>query len=329
MQGPVLITGGTGFLGRHLVAELRSRPNPPVLRILTHRRRLSDGSEGIELVEGDICRFEDVVRAMDGCEQVYHLAGFVSRRREDADRLEEVHVGGTRNVCEAALKTHPKKIVHVSSSGTIAVSRDPVAKDETAPYPWELISRWPYYVAKARAEMEALRYAREHGLPIVVVNPALLLGPGDETGSSTGDVILFLKGQVFAVPRGGICFIDVRDAAWGLVAAMERGKPSERYLLGGCNWTIREFLEQLGRLVGKPVPTLEPPFWVARWSTRLLRVLYRWAGSHYDLDDVSLEMAYHYWFCDWSKARRELGFVPRDALETLQDTVRDLLSRQR
>lgn len=329
MSERILITGGTGFLGRHLVAHLRQMPGQPILRLLNYGPCPFRDLPGVEVIDGDIRRFDDVARAMEGCQKVYHLAGFVSRNPAHRERLFEVHVQGTRNVCEAALRYKPEKIVAVSSSGTIAVSRDPVPRDETAGYPWELISRWPYYLSKAQAEQEALRYARDHRLPIVIVNPALLLGPGDEFGSSTGDVALFLKGQVLATPRGGICFVDARDAAAALVAAMERGRPGERYLLGAANWTLAEFLQHLASLTGRRAPALQPPFWLARLSTRLLRVAFRLAGRRYELDDVSLEMAYHYWYCDWSKARRELGFEPRDPIETLRDTIQDLLSRGR
>jgi len=328
MSGPILITGATGFLGKHLVARLRSRPDCPPLRIFSYGPCPWEGEEGFEIIPGDITDAAQVERAMEGCTQVYHLAGFVSRNPQDRERLERVHVGGTRNVCEAALKHRPEKIVAVSSSGTIAVSWEPKIFDETADYPEELIRRWAYYDTKARAERLALEYVEKHGLPIVVVNPGLLLGPGDDLGSSTGDIALFLEGQVMALPRGGMCFVDARDAAAGLALAMEKGRPGERYLLGGPNWSFQEIIERVAELTGRKAPRLKLPPKLALWSARLMRRLLPLFGRQFKMDDVTIEMSSYYWYFTSAKAARELGFQTRDPMQTLRATIDDLMQRR-
>ncbi len=327
MSRPILITGATGFLGKHLVAHLRSQPGCPTLRIFSYGPCPWEGRPGFEVVSGNICDARQVEKAMEGCGQVYHLAGIVSRDPRDRGRLFDVHVGGTRNICEAAVKHRPDKIVAVSSSGTIAVSWEPKVLDETADYPEDLIRRWPYYESKAEAERLALSYVRDHDLPLVIVNPGLLLGPGDDMGSSTGDIALFLEGQIMALPRGGMCFVDARDAARGLALAMEKGRPGERYLLGGPNWSFQQIIERVAELTGRKAPRLKLPPKLALWSGRLLRRLFPLIGREFKMDDATIEMSSYYWYFSSQKAARELGFQTRDPMETLRDTIDDLLQR--
>jgi dihydroflavonol-4-reductase len=129
------------------------------------------------------------------------------------------------------------------------------------------------------------------------------------------------------VPSGGLSFVDVRDAATATVAAMERGRPGARYLLGGPNWTFREFLGRLGRVSKVEGPWLRiPTGWngLANRATRALEHVYDHRGASSPIDRVSFEMGQFYWYCDSSLARRELGFIARDPAETLDDTVRDI-----
>lgn len=322
---PTLITGASGFLGTHLVGLLRASGSN--LRVLSRGATRWDGVRGIEAVRGDITSASDVLRAADGVGVIYHLAGFVSRRPEDALQLYRTHIEGTRNVCEAARTLGGRRVVFVSSSGTIAVGPKPVAYTEDSGYKNDVVRDWPYYLAKIFAEKLALNYYRASGLPVVVVNPSLVLGPGDERRSSTGDVALFLRGQIPSIPRGGLNFVDARDAAQGLVLAMQRGVPGERYLLGGENWTFERLIHEVARLSHRRAPKLKLSSGVSLAGARLLRGAYRMAGKSFDLDDESIKMSALFWYCDSSKARTELGFQTRDPLETLRDTLQDLNRR--
>jgi dihydroflavonol-4-reductase len=251
----------------------------------------------------------------------------VSRDPRDRDKLFQVHVEGTRNVCQAAMRNGVERIVIVSSSGTIAVSRNAVIHDESAGFQHEVTRRWGYYASKIAAEEEVLALCRTQALPAVIVNPALLLGPGDERGSSTGDIVNLFEGQILTYPTGGMSFVDARDAAAGTLLAMDRGRVGECYLLGGVNWTFKRVIQETCRIAGRKPPLLTSPTWLARLSAPLLRAVMPAIGRKFTLDDETIDMSGHFWYCDSTKAGRELGFHARDPLETLRDTVNDLRAR--
>ena len=320
----ILVTGATGFLGRHLVEQLKSAEPEARLRLLSRGPALDSGEPSIEHIQGDITKRADVMRAVESASEIYHLAGLVSRDPKKQWALYRTHVMGTQYICEAALKFQVEKLLVVSSSGTIAVGPRPVEHNESSGYKHEVVGEWPYYLSKIFAEKLAFDFAARCGLPLVVVNPSLLLGPGDRRLSSTRDIALFLEGQILALPRGGLNFVDVRDAASCLIAAMQRGRPGERYLIGGPNWTFRELIGTVARISGRRTPRLQPSLSLSLASARLLRLLFPLFGKAFRLDDVSIKMSSLFWYCDTSKARSELDFTTRDPVKTLRDTVVDL-----
>ncbi|MBI4466345.1 MAG: NAD-dependent epimerase/dehydratase family protein [Acidobacteria bacterium] len=322
----VLVTGATGFLGRHLVENLLERREAAV-RLLCRRRRSWTGPGEVEIVEGDILDPQAVERAVAGVSGIFHLAGLVSRDPAKAALLFDTHIRGTGNLCRSALAHRRPKIVLVSSSGTIAASRAPRIYTEDSPYSVDLGGRWPYYLSKIYQEKLALSYFAHHQLPVVVVNPSLLLGPGDERLSSTGDVALFLGGHFLNNPGGGLNFVDVRDAAAAVATALNTGVPGRRYLIGGHNMTVKEFFALLERISGMPAPRWSLPERWSRAGAALLRWLYDWVGTTYPVDDVTVEMGYRFWYFDSARAQAELGLRPRPAEETLRDTVDYLRQR--
>ena len=309
-----LVTGATGFLGAHVAAAVEAAGHEVV------RFARSTG--------GDVLDAASVRAAAEGCEGAFHCAGRVSRRPADAEELYRVHVEGTKTVLEACEAAGVRRVVLASTSGTVAVSEasERVATErDTAPI--GLLGRWPYYRAKLFAERAALE--RVGALEVVSVNPSLLLGPGDVNGSSTEDVRLFLEGAVPAVPAGGLSFVDARDAAEAMRLAMDRGRPGERYLVGACNLTVREFFERLGRVSGVRAPWVPMPR--SRELARSLaagidRIAAR-VGVRTSVDPVAVEMGQCFWYLDSGKAERELGWSARDPNVTLLDTVEDLRAR--
>ncbi|MDX6557531.1 MAG: hypothetical protein QOF72_580, partial [Blastocatellia bacterium] len=216
-----LITGGTGFLGAHLVRQLVEAGTRDIRVMATSIPEWLTGL-GVDTVEGSVTNDEDVARACDGVTEIYHLAGKVSREKDESREMYKLHVDGTRLLCDAARKAGVKTIVLASSSGTIAVTeKGDVVPDEKYPPPLDIIARWPYYASKAYQEMAALERFNGKGLRLVIMNPSLLLGPGDDRLSSTKVVLDFMARKISAVPNGGLNFVDVRDTARAFQAAMQ------------------------------------------------------------------------------------------------------------
>jgi dihydroflavonol-4-reductase len=320
-QPRTLITGGTGFLGAHLLAQLieegvknirvLSTSIPPWLEAL-----------GVETVQGSITNAETVARAVEGVTQIYHLAGRVSREKRDAREMYSVHVDGTRLLCEAASASGVRSIVMASTSGTIAVTETGVTiPDEETPAPLDIITRWPYYASKVYQENVALEYFNGKNKRLVMLNPSLLLGPGDERLSSTQVVLDFLARKINATPTGGLSFVDVRDAAAAFRAAMKSGRHGERYLLGAVNWTFENFFARLARLTKIAAPRFSLPRSIAVTGAQVFDALFRQWNSKPPVEAVAVEMAEYFWYLDSSKARDELSFTTRDPAETLHDTV--------
>jgi dihydroflavonol-4-reductase len=316
-----LVTGGTGFLGTHLVEQLIEAGASDV-RVMAGSvpRRLIE--MGVEPIEGSITEASDVRRAVAGVTEIYHLAGRVSRARDEAREMMAIHVEGTRLLCEAARTAGVKSIVMASTSGTIAVTETgEEIPDESWPPPLDIISRWPYYASKYYQEQVALENFSGRGLRLIMLNPSLLLGPGDERLSSTKVILDFLARKINAVPSGGLSFVDVRDVATTFRAAMSEGKHGERYLLGSANWTFDKFFGRLERISKTQGPRLSLPKSFAVTGSKLVDALFRQWNMAPPIEAESVEMAEYFWYLDDGKARSELGFTPRDPAETLHETI--------
>ena len=321
-----LVTGATGFLGSHLARHLVDKGHEVVALCRGPAEDLA--ATGVRVVRGDILNTETVQGAAEGCEGVFHCAGKVSRKPEDAELLYRTNVDGTKSVLAASRAAGVKRFVLASTSGTIAISREPKVLDERAPAPLELLGKWPYYRTKLYAETAALEQNRE-SFEVVSVNPSLLLGPGDLHASSTGDVESFLAGRVPVTPAGGLSFVDVRDVPPAMLAAMERGKPGARYLLTGANMTVAAFLGRIARIADIEPPKLKAPkgMLLAKVGARLFDRAKKFLPLPGEIDPVSAEMGQVFWYCDAKRAAQDLGFVPRAPNETLADTVADLYDR--
>ena len=320
-QPVTLVTGGTGFLGSHLVRLLVAEGVKNV-RVLSTSAPAWLEELGVESVRGSVTSPEDLARAVEGVGEIYHLAGRVARSRDGAHEMYRLHVEGTRLLCEAAARAGVRSVVLASTSGTVAVTdTGDVVPDEDWPTPADIISRWDDYASKVFQERAALGNFSGQNQRLVIMNPSLLLGPGDERLSSTKVVLDFIGRKIMTVPKGGLSFVDARDAAQAFYAAMREGRHGERYLLGAVNWTFDKFFGRLERLTGVSAPFLSLPSRLAVAGSRGLGALYKHWKLAPPVEPVEVEMAEYFWYVDASKARRELGFAPRDPSETLLDTV--------
>ena len=320
---PVLVTGASGYLGLHLVRVLRNQGYPVRTLGRSHSDRLVPFEADQRL--GSVTVADDCRSACEGVSAVYHCAGFVSRDPKDKGQMYDVHITGTRNVLRAAREAGIRDIVCVSTSGVNGVSkREDFLGREDSPVPWELISKWPYYESKAWAEKE-IAQAVADGLPVKLARPSLLLGPGDYNGSSTGDIVKFLCGDVKAALPGGVSAVDVRDVAELLPRLMEKGAPGVGYQLTGANLGLRDFLLMLEQVSGVAAPKLALPKKLLenRGVFDLLKYTSPWKIMG-GLEKQTFEMGCHYWYVDSTRAKRELKWAPRDFAVTLRETVDEL-----
>jgi len=319
----ILVTGGTGFLGVHLVRQLIDSGEKN-LRVMASSIPDWMKDAGVDAIQGSVTNVDDVAKAVQGAAAVFHLAGKVSRDNDDAGAMNKIHVQGTRLLCEAAKEAGVKTMVLASSSGTIAVSEDPDVHDETYPPPVEIISRWAYYASKYYQERTAIDNFDGDGRRLVIMNPTLLLGPDDERLSSTKVVLDFLGRKIPYAPSGGLSFVDARDAATAFIIALEKGNHQEKYLLGAANMTFAEFFARLERLSGVSAPMFKVPKKLAMAGSSFIDSVFKNWGKASPIQPKEVEQAEYFWYLDSTKAEEELGFSARDPQETLQDTIKYL-----
>ncbi len=319
----ILIIGGTGFLGSHIVRQF-IEAGEKNLRVMASRVPGWMTDSGVEACEGSVTNADDVAAAVKNVSVIYHLAGKVSRDNADAALMNAVHVQGTRILLEAATEAKVKTVVLASSSGTIAISEEKQILDETYPPPMELISRFAYYSSKFYQEKTALENFDGKGKKLVILNPSLLLGEGDERMSSTKPVLDFMAGKIPFVPSGGLNFVDVRDTAAAFLSAADKGGHQEKYLIGAENLTFEKFFKRLERLCGVSAPALRIPKAISVPGANMIDSLYKKWKRTPPFEAKEVEQAELFWYFDSSKAIETFGFDPRDPQETLYDTIKYL-----
>jgi dihydroflavonol-4-reductase len=263
------------------------------------------GLEGlpVESIIGDILKPATLAPAMRGVDTVFHVAAQSAYWR-NPQGVVRVAVEGTRNVVEATADAGVRRIVLTSSVGALGVPVRGELLDET--HEFNLPPRtFPYGYAKHASE-GAARRAAEGRLELVIVNPSIVLGPGDLNRISGSLILETARGRAFVSTGGGANYIHVDDLALGHIAAAERGRPGERYILGGENRSHLEVLSAIARMVGRRPPWLHLPDaavpLAAAWldaAGRLVRL---------PMNGAQMRISRHRLFCDVSKARRELGF---------------------
>jgi dihydroflavonol-4-reductase len=311
-----LVTGGTGFLGSHLVRALAARGDE--LRLLLRRGSNVDHLADLvfERASGDVLNRTSVREAMVGVERVFHLAGTTSMRPQDHNRVFELNVRGTRVVLEEALAAEVGRVVHASSVAAVGPAKRGGTADEAQPFRAGGLGI-AYVNSKHEAEVEALRLAAR-GLDVVIVNPSFVLGPDDPKGTSMGLVRRFLLGRIPVYVEGALNIVDVRDVAQGHLLADEKGSPGERYILGGRNFTLDRLFADFARFSGRE----QVPVKLPGAPTALAVGAMAKAGLPMPASPDEVRSAMQWWTYRNLKARRELGFEPRPHEETLEDAVR-------
>lgn len=317
-----LVTGGTGLLGLNVVRQLAARGEN--LRLLVRpskKPRLGLADLKIEIAPGDVTDAESVNRAMQGVTKVYHLAALTWQGPWQSVRkqLEQVNIGGTQNVCDAAMREGIERMVYCSS--TVAVGKgtleNPVTEDST----WNLQGYGPYYDTKRAAE-ELVHRLVVKGLPAVITNPGFMLGPWDIKPTS-GTIVLEAARRRTGVPLytigGGNNICDVEDVAKGHLLAMEKGRIGERYILGNENLTYKQIFTLANAVCGKNPPRIGIPVWaLAPVGPVLDAVGYFFPDQLDNFNSAVIKSGGMGLYANSQKAIRELGLSttpPRKSME--------------
>jgi dihydroflavonol-4-reductase len=313
-----LVTGGTGFVGLHVVSELARRGDD--LRLLVRDRSEVDLLKGIEWerASGDITDRDSVRRAMKGVERVFHVAGTTSMRTRDRIRVFQVNVEGTRNVLEEALRAGAERAVLTSSSSAVGAAKPGETIDEDHPFTVGRLGV-AYINSKHDAELVAMRIAAK-GLPVVIVNPSFVLGPDDPNPRGTSNALIrrLLLRRIPGYVDGAINIVDVRDVASGHLLADERGEPAERYLLTGRNFTLQRLFADLSRIAGVPTPPVRMQGRLVVMGVEALDLI----GMRLPTSPDEVRSGTQWFTYRNDKAREQLGWGPRPHEETLEDAVR-------
>jgi dihydroflavonol-4-reductase len=316
-----LVTGATGFVGSHVARQLVSAGHS--VRVLVRRNSNLRALESLPLdrFQGDLRDSATLDRAMQGIRRVFHVAADYRLWTRHPEEIYESNVEGTRNLLAAAQRAGVERIVYTSTVATIAVPRHGALPNEgTHTTLDEMIGH--YKRSKFLAEQVAVEAAAS-GVPVVIVNPTAPVGSGDWKPTPTGRIIVdFLSGRMPAYVDTGLNVAAVEDVAAGHLLASEKGRVGERYILGARNMTLKQILDALSAITGRPAPRVRLPHAVALAAGYADEWFSRIAGREPEIPVDGVKMSRHRMFVESDKAGRELGYKPTPVEAALERAVR-------
>ena len=317
----VFVTGATGFVGSHVARVLAEQGAD--LRLLVRSSSDPKNIEGLnaERVTGDLRDPASLEKAIAGCEVVFHVAADYRLWVRDPAQMYRSNVEGTRAILEAARKNRVRRVVCTSSVATMGFTLNGKPADENSPVSLEdMIGH--YKRSKFMAEVVALEAGRE-GMDVVVVNPSTPVGEQDIKPTPTGRIIVdFLKRKFPAYVDTGLNLVDVRECARGHVAALEKGRSGERYILGGENLTLKQILDKLAATTGIPSPKVRVPYVVALATGVIDEVITgHILGREPRATIDAVRMGRKKMFVSSAKAERELGWKAGPVDDALRRAV--------
>lgn len=319
------VTGSTGLLGNNLVQALLDAgwEVKALARSRAKAAKLLDISR-VEIVVGDMENVAGFADALAGCDVLFHTAAYFRDYFGPGDhwaKLERINVHGTIELLNAAERRGVGKTIYVSSSTVIGSRPDGTAGDETTP-PDQRAEHNLYAKSKVLAEAAIFEWLKTHRMPVILILPSAIFGPGDAGPTGSGKLVVdFLKRKLPVVPPGGFSVVDVRDVAQAMLNAVDHGKSGERYILNHAAYSIKDILHLLSEITAIPAPRLEMPYplalvygWAAETRARL-------TGTESTASVNAVRTLNERQVVQSTKAQRELAFQARPFVETLRDSV--------
>lgn len=321
-----LVTGATGHIGNVLVRKLIERGEQVRVLILPNDCLTPFHGLQVETFEGNILDQDSLFQAAQGVDGIFHLAGVISIMPGSEQLVRRVNIEGTKNILSVAKELHVKKFIYTSSIHAIKRAEAGLI-DETLPYdpgnPYGEYDR-----AKAEATLEVQK-AAEAGLEAVITCPTGVIGPYDFRGSLMGDVIrTAAEKRPTLYVDGAYDFVDVRDVADGLMAAAQKGRRGENYILSGSRISVRYLLETVREITGAYFFKMKIPFDLAKFAALFTPMYYRHAHVTPRFTSYSLEVLRSNSYISHAKATREFGYQPRPLYESIRDAIRWFLENR-
>ncbi len=311
-----LVTGGTGFLGANLAAELLRQGWD--VRILRRRTSPLDAVKDLEVEHaiGGVNDPDSLLAAMHGVEVVFNVAAISQYWRNHSALIYQVNVDGARNVFEAAARSGVRRVVHTSSAAAVGIIKGRPAT-EADPFN-QPPKRFAYGHSKWLAEQVVQERVRA-GQDITMVNPAAIIGARDLNWISGSILREAKRGHIPVIPQGGVNFVAVQDVVAGHIAAVEKGRTGERYILGGENLTNRQTTEMACEVAGVKPPRFMQPRWTIPIAATALDAIIAMVGPKLPLSGEQMRLTGEYIYFDSSKARRELSLPHTPIRQAMQE----------
>lgn len=321
MAETALVTGATGFLGSAVARALLAEGH--AVRVMAREGSDKRNLEGldVEIVPGDLTRPETLGPALAGCTALYHVAADYRLWVRDPDAMYRANVAGSAALIRAAAQAGVQRAVYTSSVAVLGIDKSGKPSDEDTPVTIDdMVGH--YKRSKFLAEEAVMKAAKETGLAVVTVNPSTPIGPRDIKPTPTGrTIVMAATGRMPAYVDTGLNLVHVDDCAQGHLLAFAKGRPGERYILGGEDYSLAKMQSAIARMSGQKPATISLPVAPLYPLALLMEFFARFTGKEPMLIRDTLRMARKLMFFSSAKAERELGYSYRPAAEGLADAV--------
>ena len=319
------VTGSTGLLGNNLVRMLEAAGHTVVGLVRSEEKghRLLGDTRAI-LIKGDLGDVQAFASALEGCEAVFHTAAYFREYYQPGDHwqaLEQINIRGTLTLMDEADRCGVRRFIHTSSAGTIGAKVDGSPGDEDTPAGEEQL-RNLYFRSKVEGDKRIREWRGEHGMEVIEILPGWMWGPGDAAPTAAGRMAQdFMARKIPGILDGGISMVDARDVAEAMIAALEKGRQGEKYIVAGEFHTLEEVLKGLEKASGVAAPKLRLPFGLVLVVAFIQETIGRLTGREVLITRESVRTLHGKYRMNSAKAQRELGARFRPLEETLKDVV--------